>query len=274
MDIEQEAKLQGWVPQADFKGDESKWVDAGTYVDRGRHIMPILQNNNKRLVSELDSVKSLVEKLNQTVANQSQSMEELKQFHQDSTKAQVEKVRRELLADLKSAKSEGDIDQEIELTSELSKFDAAQKTAKEPKVIVAPIDPATPPQLHPEISNWFAQNTWYGQDDERTGLMDGIARKMKKENSPLTHAAFLDEAARRMNEKLEPIESTRGSKVEGGSRSSGVISSGNISSYSALPSDAKAICDKQGARFVGDDKVYKTKKEWQEFFVSEYNKSN
>lgn len=273
MEIEQEAKLQGWVPQAEFKGDESKWVDAETYVDRGRHIMPILQNNNKRLVSELDSVKSVVESLKLTVANQSQSMEELKKFHEESSRAQVEKVRRELLADLKNAKSEGDIDQEIELTSELSKFDAAQKIVKEAPPAPAPLKQEA--QMHPDTVAWMKENSWYGQDDERTGLMDGIARKMRKENSELIGKAFLEEAARRVSAKLDPEESTRNSKVEGGSRNgSSSVASGNITSYSALPADARAICDRQGDRFVGADRVYKTKKEWQEFFVSEYNKAN
>jgi hypothetical protein len=268
MDIEQEAKLQGWVPAEEFKGSSDKWVDAESYVERGKHIMPILQSNNKRLLSELDSVKSVVESLKVTVNTQNQSMEELKAFHQESTKAQVEKARREILSSLKEAKSDGDIDQEIQLTADLSKFDAAQVAAKEApaKVTQAP----APQELHPDTKAWMDANPWYGKDPERTGLMDGVAKRMRAENSPLVGMSFLEAAASIVADRFadKPTES----KVDGGGR--GGVSTGNASGYSGLPSDAKAICDKGAVKFVGADKPYKTKKEWQDFYVSEYNKGN
>ena len=113
MEIEQEAKLQGWVPAEDFKGDQSKWVNAEDYVERGKQIMPILQNNNKRLLGEMDSMKSEVMSLKQALASQAESKEALKEFHEESSKAQVEKARREMLAELKQAKQDGDVEQEI-----------------------------------------------------------------------------------------------------------------------------------------------------------------
>ena len=271
MEIEQEAALQGWVPQAEFKGDESKWVDAESYVERGKHIMPILQSNNKRLLSELDSVKSVVESLKLTVSNQSQSMEELKAFHQESTKAQVDKARREILADLKEAKTDGDVDQEIQLTADLSKFDAAQVAAK-----TAPVQQAQAPQqeqLAPDTVKWMNENPWYGVDLERTGLMDGVAKRMRAENSPLSGTAFIEAAAAIVAERFGEPAQARTSKVEQGGRG-GSASTGGGAGYNSLPSEAKEQCDRQGARLIGPDKVYKTKKEWQEFYASEYHKGN
>jgi len=268
MDIEQEARLQGWVSKEEFKGDGSKWVDADAYVERGSHIMPILQNNNKRLLSELESVKSVVETLKATVDSQNQSMEELKVFHQESTAAQVEKARRELLADLKLAKSEGDVEQEVKITSDLSRFDAAQvATQSAPEVKVTK---SQEPPLSHETITWMNKNPWYGVDMERTGLMDGVAKRLRKENSPLTGTAFLEAAGEIVAERWGDKEVSSSSKVESGSYSS---NSGRTSgSYATLPSEAKEICEKQATRFVGADKVYKTKKEWQEFFASEYHK--
>jgi hypothetical protein len=267
MDIEQEAKLQGWVPSEEFKGAQEKWVDAESYVERGKHIMPILQSNNKRLLSELDSVKSVVESLKTTVNNQNQSMEELKAFHQESTKAQVEKARREILNDLKEAKSDGDVDQEIQLTSDLSKFDAAQVASKAPQVTVAQVPSG--PKLDPVVQAWMTLNPWYGTDTAKTQLAIDVATEFRNSNTPLGGADFLEavkeEVGNRMN--IKPV-----GKVDGGGR--GGASSSNSGSYTGLPSDAKEACDNFIKKYVGPDKVYKTKKEGQDFFVSEYNKGN
>ena len=34
--IENEAREMGWTDKDGFKGDPEKWVDAATFVDRGR----------------------------------------------------------------------------------------------------------------------------------------------------------------------------------------------------------------------------------------------
>ncbi len=277
MDIESEAKLQGWVPHEEFKGDSSKWVDAESYVERGKHIMPILQSNNKRLLSELDSVKSVVESLKATVDNQNQSMEELKAFHQESTKAQVEKARREILADLKEAKTDGDVDQEIKITAELSQFDAAQVEAKKAQVVTPTPTPSVSiadQELDKIRRAWVKENPWYGIDLERTGLMDGVARRLRNENVELYGRDFLDAAAKIVADRWGDVSEPATSKVEGGSGRGASSRSGATGSYASLPSDAKEACEKQSSRFVGPDKVYKNKKEWQEFFASEYHKGN
>ena len=44
--VEQEARTLGWVPQEDFRGDKSRWVDAETFVQRGHEIMDLLWKLN------------------------------------------------------------------------------------------------------------------------------------------------------------------------------------------------------------------------------------
>lgn len=275
MEIEQEASLQGWVPKEQFKGDESKWVDAETYVDRGKQIMPIIQSNNKRLLTEIDALKNTVGNLQNSLVSSQESMEALKVFHQESTKAQVEKARREILANLKEAKSEGDVDQEIQYTADLSKFDAAQIAAEQVKP--APRVEPKQAQLHPDTEAWMSENSWYSSDPVKAGIMDGVAKKLRAENSPLQGKAFLDAAggiAARMFAQLDgDSDGETTSKVEGSRHSS---SSGSGSSaakgYSSLPADAKEVCQKQASKFVGENKAYKTTKDWQEFFAAEYHK--
>ncbi len=275
MDIEQEAKLQGWVPQEEFKGEESKWVDAETFIEKGQHILPIMRSNNKRLVTDLDSVKAEVISLKKALATQTQSMEELKIFHQESSKAQVEKARRDLVAELKEAKRDGDIDQEIQLTADLSKFDAAQVgvDSEKPKKVNQQNTQNTQEDLHPDTQAWLNINSWYGTDDEKTGLMDGICRKLRREGSSLTGLPFLMEAHNRVESFYGKEKTTPVSKAESGRATNGGGGS-SAKGYAGLPAEAKAICDRQAERFVGANKVYKTTKEWQDFYVAEYNKGN
>lgn len=271
--VESEAREMGWVPQSDFKGDQSKWVDAETFVERGNTFIPFLRNNNKKLHSELDSVKSVVSNLKQTIEEQNASMEALKAFHQESTRAQVEKARRDLLSELKAAKQDGDIEQEVKLTADLSRFDAAQEQIKQN--IQNPIKQEVKQQsnqLHPDTEAWMRENTWYGQDFERTALMNGVCQKMRAQGSSLSGMEFLKAAGAQVAARFGDSEQVS-SKVDSGSRAN--VTSGKVSStYASLPSEAKEQCDKQAARFVGENKVYKTKKEWQDFYATEYWKGN
>src|ERR1035437_653917 len=134
MEAEQEASLMGWMPKEQFKGDPAKWTSAEEFVDRGKHLMPILRKNNERLVGEIEGLKTQVNQLNASLSESSGAMKDLMKFHEKATKTQVAKARSDLLAELKEAKTEGDVDAEIEATSKLSEFDAAQKAVVAPVV--------------------------------------------------------------------------------------------------------------------------------------------
>lgn len=276
MDIEQEAGLQGWVPKEQFKGDEAKWVDAEAYVERGKHIMPILQNNNKRFAEKISELENTVANLKTTVSTAQESMEALKQFHQDSTKAQVEKARRDIIASLKAAKVDGDVEEEVQLTSDLSKFDAAQVLVQKEESKPKPKEEVAPPkqEYHPDTKAWLESNPWYGKDHVRTALMDGVAKQLRQEGNNASGLAFLMEAAKRaasiFGGEAEPEKT---SKAESG-RPTGGSASPLSKGYASLPADAKAICERQADKFVGANKVYKTMKEWQDFYTSEYHKGN
>ena len=42
-EIVAEAKELGWVPQDEFRGAQDKWIDAPTFLARGRDVMPLLR---------------------------------------------------------------------------------------------------------------------------------------------------------------------------------------------------------------------------------------
>src|ERR1035437_8659239 len=132
MTVEKEASAMGWVPEESYKGDKANWVDADTFVEKGRHVLPILRKNNERLLGELGNVKNDVLRLNKLLADSAASMEAMKEFHEEATKAQVEKARRDIMATLKESKKEGHGDPEGEIPSQLSHCDAVKKKATKP----------------------------------------------------------------------------------------------------------------------------------------------
>lgn len=268
MEISEEASLLGWVPKEQFRGDPDKWVEAEEFVERGKHILPILRKNNEKLLGEITILKGQVGTLSDAMKEATESMEALKVFHKESTEAQVAKARREILDRLKAAKTEQDVDAEVEVQAELSEFDAAGKVATKP----APKVESAPEPLAPEVKAWMAENPWYGVDQERTGLAMGIANRLKAENTLLKGSAFLAEVKRVLEERWGALEDGSGasaSKVEGGGGRGGSSRSGG-KDYASLPADARARCDADAKKFVGANKVYKTTKEWNAFFASQY----
>ena len=65
-DFEGEARAQGWVPQEEFRGRENDWVDAETFVKRGREILPIVRKNNEKLLKELKEARAIAEEARST----------------------------------------------------------------------------------------------------------------------------------------------------------------------------------------------------------------
>ncbi|CAB4183418.1 hypothetical protein UFOVP1078_64, partial [uncultured Caudovirales phage] len=61
----QEAVSQGWVSKDKYRGDEKDWVDAETFVKRGREILPILRKNNENLLKELNQTKENLKEFKQ-----------------------------------------------------------------------------------------------------------------------------------------------------------------------------------------------------------------
>jgi hypothetical protein len=50
---EEQARVQGWVPQDEWDGPADKWVDAETFVEKGRERNSVLRNENDALRREL-----------------------------------------------------------------------------------------------------------------------------------------------------------------------------------------------------------------------------
>lgn len=284
LSAEQRASQLGWKSQEQFEGPADKWVPAEEFLERADHVMPIMRENNRRLQSELAAERQAREKLESALNDMRDSMEAMKEYQTAETERRVKEARGELLAQLKQAKTEGDVDLEVRLTSELSQVDADLRVAEESREAAEKAGKQekkpepTPVQLPPDFVAWKAQHDWYGKDFRKTSLANGIAAELRSDpaNSHLVGKAFFDLLDEHLTETFDKLYGAHqsGGKVEGGGsqRPSGGGSGGGggKKSYASLPADARAVCDRQESRMVGPNRAFKDQAAWRSHYAAQY----
>jgi len=245
-EIRQEAESQGWVPKERFRGNEADWVDADTFVKRGREILPILRKNNENLIKDLNSTKEQLKEFREAA-------EEFKKFQKETyeRKAQdYEKRIQEIKESRAQAISDGDGQKVNALDDAL---DVAKDELKEAKQAVkdadkAPIETPASTEIDPGLQQWLDRNTWFGQDKRMTGIVNGIGESLRLEFPLLKGQAFLEKLDEVLAEefpgKFGGEKKSPASRVESGSGRASRGSSSNAQTYDNLPAEAKAACDR------------------------------
>jgi hypothetical protein len=216
-----EAKRQGWVPQEEYNGPEDKWVDAETFVKKGKEINALLRKDNEFLKREVAEMKS--------------TMMEFKKFHADTEKRAYERAMSDLREQKKEAISTGDGDKVLQIDDAIDEL-----KAKKPEPVKAT------PQIDPSFVSWNEENTWFGKDQELTAEANLIGEVIKRQNPTLLGTEFLDEVTKRVKkmypEKFTNANRSRPSPVEGTTAPKTTSKGGKT--FNDLPAEAKAACQK------------------------------
>ena len=267
-----QAKEMGWVPKDEYRGDQKNWRDAGEFVERGEHILPIVQATVKKLKAELLTRDSEVASLKKAVESSQVAIKALQKSYTESTAQQVAQARTELRAQLKAAKEVGDVDAELTI---LDKMDELKVAVKESKELAVEEGDTTkkPAGLDPEFIAWNEENDWFGDDSDaanrkRTRALVNIGADLRDDGEKATGRAFMDKCLKILEER-EGKAGRQVSKVEGGTNGTGQGSSG----FASLSKEAKDICHDDNDNFVGPGKMFKTVKEWENHFYNIYKES-
>lgn len=270
-DYETEAKEMGWVDKDHYRDDESKWVDAKTFVERGEHILPIVQASNKKLRRDLLTKDHEVRTLQQGLDEARKAIKALQKSYTESTQREVERAKAELREQLVTAKESGDVRAEIEIQDKLDDLRQAEATVKQESQ--EQVDKGTP-EFTPEYLAWQKENPWFGniqdpEDKERTERTMEIGRELRRKGDTSTGTAFLNKCLTLLDEqetKGKQTPAQKGtSKVEGGSNGG---RSTSARGFDSLSKEAKDICHEDNDRFVGPGKMFKTVKEWEDHYYS------
>ena len=221
-----EAKRQGWVPQEEYDGPSEKWVDAETFVKKGKEINALLRKDNEFLKREISEMKS--------------TMMEFKKFSADNEKRAYERALSELREQKKQAVSQGDGDKLLEV-------DDAIEELKEQRAREFQEAKKTTNQIDPSFVEWNDENKWFGKDTELTEEANLIGETIKRRQPTLIGREFLDEVTKRVKkmypekftnanrDKPSPVEATTGNKMSAKS---------GKHSFNDLPPEAKSACIK------------------------------
>ena len=245
-DVRHEAESQGWVPKERYRGNEADWVDADTFVKRGREILPILRKNNENLVKDLQATKEQLKEFREAA-------EEFKKFQKEAyeRKAQDYESRiQELKESRAQAISDGDGQKVNALDDALDQakedFKEAKQAIKDADVVKAPQE-TTQEAIDPGLQVWLDRNSWFGQDKRMTSIVNGIGESLRLEFPGLKGQPFLDKLdevlAEEFPNKFGSKKQSPASRVESGSGRQS-RSGSNTQSYDNLPAEAKAACDR------------------------------
>ena len=245
-EVRQEAESQGWVPKERFRGNESDWVDADTFVKRGREILPILRKNNENLIKDLNSTKEQLKEFREAA-------EEFKKFQREAYERKAQDYEKRIL-EIKESRAQAISDGDGQKVNALDDaLDAAKDELKEAKQAVkdadkAPIETPASTEIDPGLQVWLDRNTWFGQDKRMTGIVNGIGESLRLEFPLLKGQAFLEKLDEVLAEefpgKFGAEKKSPSSRVESGSGRASRGGGSNAQSYDNLPSEAKAACDR------------------------------
>lgn len=272
-EIEEKARELGWSPKEEFRGDPEKWIDAETFVRRGEELMPLLKATTRKQSEKIATLEASLKKTTDLLAAATDSIEALKESTSKAAIKEVKAQHEQLKQSLKEAKQSGDVDAELEIQDKLQETREALKEAEAPAKPVKKEEPVDFTQT-PEWKAWHAENPWFGQDKRKTALALGISQDLRANGETAVGKAFYDKVTEEMNAMLgTKAESRRESpsKVEGdtrGSSSSG--GRGNGKSYEDLPAEAKAACERQSKRLVGEGRAFKTIGDWRKHYTNLY----
>lgn len=236
----QEARENGWVDEADYKGDPAKWVDAETFVKRGREINPILRKNNERLMRELNSVRT-------ELAQAQSSIKEFGELYSKMSETAYKRAIAEVKGQIATAKQEDNHQLAGQLEDQLEELREESKNIKVPGTKAAAPDPQR--QWASIVNTWASEQTWYGTDEVLTDFADGVAYKLIRQDPSLQgRRELLDQVNQRVREAMpEKFRNSRratGSPVASSKDSSSAPKSNGKKTYADLPQDAKEACDR------------------------------
>jgi DNA repair exonuclease SbcCD ATPase subunit len=252
--IEHRARMQGWRPEEEYRGKPGTWVDADTFLERGKEIKNFTKRENEQLRRELAELRTALEEKGKTI-------EEIREYHANMERRAIEAAITRLKRERTQAAAAGDTALAAELSDEIEELKEAPSAVPAKPAAETPATPAKPVEP-PEVTAWKAEQAgWYNDDPENEDLVafaEGVAQKLASTRGTLEEKlelltervkkAFPDRFGSRKR-----VAATMGTG-EGGGREG---SRKSAKSVSALPAEAAQA----GARYVKQG-LYKNMEEY------------
>lgn len=268
---ETDARERGWVPKEEFRGDQSKWVDAPQYLQINGH----LRNDRDRVRADLDQVKQQNSTLQAQLRAQQAALDALQETVVETKTTDLKADEADLTTQIKAARSSGDFDLEESLRDKRDKVRReAEKLSVDKPVDRVNTGGGEDKTQTPEFRQFLADNPWFESDRVMAAASVAILAELNAsgQTKDLTPSQRYALAAQKTKERfgMETKQVSRMEGSRGGADSGGGDGTGK--SYQDLPAEAKAACDRASARVVGQGKKFKTEADWRKSYAQTYFK--
>jgi len=239
--IEQRAKLQGWTPKEDFRGDPERWITAEQFVERADTMMPIMRAQNKKYEKQLSEIQ-------QELKDQKKLTKKMIAIHGKYSQETYDSK----IAEIKIQKSQAVEDGNVEL---YNKLEAQEEKITAPETIKVE-EEDTKQKDSPIITKWKDENSqWYGKDEELTEYADIIATKMGQKGHSYGEYEFCEAVKEKVKkmfpDKFRNPNARAGSGVDEPDTRGGEDKKNKKMSWTDLDKDAKGQCAELMATIPG-----------------------
>ncbi len=225
--VEDRARDMGWRPLSEFKGDESRFVDAETFVKKGEEVLPIVKANARKAEEALSKAQA-------EIAEMKDSFREFKKYHSQTEQRALTQARKELEREMSEAVEAKDHKAVREIAADMAALSKDVQTDDHG-------NPYQSPDHAKTLNAWKGENPWFGSDSVMTAAANAVANEL--EQSGVKGAEQLAEVAKRMRaefpHKFENANRRTPAAVEGSTptRKAG-------KTWADLPPEARQTADK------------------------------
>lgn len=198
---ETRARVMGWKPKEQYKGDPEKWVPADEFLDRGLASPAImaerLQFMGDRLARQERDNQQLNSKFDEAVG----TIQTMTTMMRSSEKRSYDRAKAELEAERDKAVETGDTATFKRVDTEMRELERSAPVTM-PGATAAPVTPAPGGRAasanDPAVQAFYQRNPWYSRDPMLTQEADIIHTGLVNARPDMTVAQNLAEVERRL----------------------------------------------------------------------------
>jgi len=251
-EVEKRARLMGWMPKENFKGDPERWQPADAFVKRADELMPIMKTQLRKYedrISRQDTELSEVRKTLERIAKTSEKAME----------RAYEQAKSDIIKKQAAAVAAGDTETWANLEQEKDKLE------KPEKIEVKPTE-TRPNEENPMFKSWHQENEWYLTDPAMTRYANAYAQENANAGIPYTQWLEMIEGAVKeaFPHKFNNPARKTPAPVDAGSNRGNLPGRPKAKTYNDLPAEAKTICDRQVR-----DGLFKSREDYVKIFFEE-----
>lgn len=202
-DYEAEARLMGWHPQDEFRGNPDDWVDARTFITRGEQQLPILRENNRKLQARVRRTDDDNAELRQQMNEMRESLSTMRTMLERGQEVGYQRAKAEFEAQMREAVRSGDEARFDKIQADMEKLDEQHDAIKAPTEPKAPAPP-TKPKLPgtPEFQAWFEENkVWLLADPVLQGAANSASKALDESDEPLSQDEYWEKVTEMVQTK-------------------------------------------------------------------------